>query len=268
MISNIFANSNYAQEQVTEDMIRHMALNSLRSYRTRFFSEFGELVICCDSTNIWRKDVSPYYKSNRKTDRAASSLDWDMVFKTIGNIKQELIETFPYKVMQVDCCEADDIIAVLTQSYQSKEPILILSGDKDFKQLHNKTFKVRQYAPIQKEFVTCDDPQAFLQEQIIRGDRGDGIPNILSPEDCIVNGVRQTPITKKFLESFDLAKLDPKVKARYKTNRILIDLQSIPGTLVNRITSEYELPLPEKSDLYKYFLEHKLVKLMPQIGEF
>ena len=32
-----------------DNMVRHMILNSLRMYRTRFSSEYGELVLCYDS---------------------------------------------------------------------------------------------------------------------------------------------------------------------------------------------------------------------------
>lgn len=274
MISNIFANLNL-QTDINEKLIRHMVLKSIRSYKNRFGQEFGQIVICCDSHKYWRRGDFSYYKSNRKNDRDQSGLDWDFVFRTINQIKKELIETFPYKVIEVVGAEADDVIAILTQNFQGQDKILILSGDKDFKQLHvtetiatKYNLVVKQYAPIQKEFITCDNPFLFLREQIIRGDRGDGIPNILSPEDCIYNGVRQVPITRKFLESFNLDNLDSKTYKRFAQNERVIDFQCIPIEISDAIITAYNEPLPEKTKMMDYFIKHQLSELMPNIGDF
>lgn len=274
MISNIFAELDLKQN-VNEGLIRHMVLKSLRSYKMRFGNEFGEIVICCDSSRYWRRGFFSYYKSNRKSDRDKSGLDWDYVFRTINKIKQEMIEYFPYKVIEVDGAEADDIIGALTAEYMMSEPILILSGDKDFKQLHLKRdfetkykCKIRQYAPIQKEYVTCDDPDAFLREQIIRGDRGDGIPNILSSEDCLYNGIRQNPVSKRFLDGFNPETTHETIYKRYQQNETLIDLQKIPTHLYVGIKEEFNKPLPKKKKLMDYFIEHQLKEMMPHMGDF
>ena len=49
-----------------EQLIRHMILNSLRMYRTRYKEEYGELVLAVDASNNWRKTAFPQYKASRK----------------------------------------------------------------------------------------------------------------------------------------------------------------------------------------------------------
>ena len=164
--------------EVDEGMLRHMILNSLRFNRNKFNEKYGELVICCDGRNTWRRDVFPYYKRNRKESRAASGYDWALIFEILNTIKGELTEHFPYKVVHLDRAEADDIIAVLARNWID-EKVLILSGDKDFMQLQ-KYENVDQYSPVQKKFLRVKNPQEFLFEHIARGDLGDGIPNCLS----------------------------------------------------------------------------------------
>ena len=186
-----------------ENLFRHMVLNSLRSYKVKFSNEFGELVIACDNTNYWRKKEFPYYKANRKKNQEASELDWKAIFECLNRIRQELKDNFPYRVIDVESAEADDIIYSLTK--QNDEMILILSGDKDYIQLHGFT-NVSQYDPTRKKWIKHSDPDRYLYEHVLRGDSSDGIPNILSDADTFVSGKRQKPLTqKKIDELYNLA---------------------------------------------------------------
>ena len=172
---------------VEEDMVRHMILNSLRMYRERFFDEFGELVICYDSKHYWRREYYPEYKASRKKTRETSGHDWNNIFGCLNSIKEELTESFPYKVIEVYGAEADDIIASLCMEHASSCPnILILSGDKDFVQLH-KYKEVKQYSPVTKKFINGPDPIEYLYEHILKGDVSDGVPNVLSPDNTFVD---------------------------------------------------------------------------------
>ena len=171
--------------ELDEDMVRHMVLNSLRGYRSRFHEAFGELVLCYDSKKYWRRDYFPNYKSNRKKDRANSGLDWDTIFGTLNTLRDDIKEIFPYKVIEVEGAEADDVIASIVQHVADTpsefEHILILSGDKDFIQLH-KYNNVKQYSPTLKKFINGIDPDIYIREHVLKGDRSDGVPNFLSPE--------------------------------------------------------------------------------------
>ena len=197
MISNMMAQLGGKGSDISEDLVRHMILNSIRGYNVKFKEEFGDIIICCDSRHYWRREVFPNYKSQRKQAREESSHDWDNIFTIFNQVRDELKEHMPYRVVDVYGAEADDIIAVLVKNHPD-EKILILSGDKDFIQLQ-KYSNVKQYAPIQKKWVEGVDPKQYIKEHILKGDRGDSIPNFLSADDTFVNGIRQKPISKKKL---------------------------------------------------------------------
>jgi len=273
-ISNLMVSINTynKNQEINEDLLRHMVLNSLRAYKVKFGEKYGDLVICCDGRHYWRRDIFPYYKAGRKKDRAASTLDWTLIFETLNKIRDEIKEYFPYIVLDVDRAEADDIIAVVVQHASPFENKLILSGDKDFMQLqqHNN---VDQYAPVQKKFLRTDSPQAFLKEQIIRGDRGDGIPNCLSSDDVLVKGERQKSISKKKLSGWmasDPEDWDDSNRLRgYRRNEQLIDLEFVPQDLRDEILSRYTNAVSgDRSKLFNYFVKFKLKNLMEDIQEF
>lgn len=258
-----------------EGIVRHIALNTYRHYRTKFRGKYGELVLCQDSGDCWRKGVFPLYKANRKKDREGNEDKWERVFGALNKIREEVRDHFPYKQMKVRGCEADDIIGVLVKRFHGDEPILIVSSDKDFFQLH-KYEGVAQYSPMAKKMVRCDDPQGTLTEHIIRGDSGDGIPNILSDDDTLATeGKRQKPVTakrmKELQESLVFGNLfsDESVRKNWERNRTLIDLSQIPPEVEERVINTWEEPIGvSRSGLLNYFMEHRLKNLMECIGEF
>ena len=254
-----------------EEMIRHMVMNSLRGFNVKFKQKYGNMVLCSDAGNTWRRDIFPHYKYKRKKDRTESSFDWDNIFDILTNIKNELKENFPYIMMYEEKCEADDIIAILTKYYHQDEKIMIVSGDKDFIQLHRYP-NVKQYAPIQKKFVEDEDPVRYLHEQVIKGDRSDGVPNILSADDVFVTGTKQRPINKKRLEEWaniENIPLGSETKKYYERNKKLIDLDEIPGLIYNDIKSKYiNYKVNDRTLLLTYFIENKLKSLIENINDF
>lgn len=249
-----------------------MVLNSLRSYRQMFSNEYGELVIACDNTNYWRKKVFPYYKANRKKTQEKSELNWKQIYECLNNIRSELDEFLPYKLVFIESVEADDIIATLTKKYgDTKEPILILSGDKDFIQLHTYS-NVKQYDPTRKKWIKHANPVQFLKEHIIKGDTSDGIPNILSPDNCFVIGERQKPLTTKRMDHYlnlDPSQYDEVISKNYQRNAQLIDLKYIPDEIRDKILDDYSNQANRnRTKLMTYFMEKRLRNLMEKIGEF
>jgi hypothetical protein len=248
-----------------------MVLNSLRGYNLKFKQEYGTAILCADGADPWRRDIFPNYKFKRKQNREESSIDWNALFTMIGEIRDEIAKNFPYIVLHIDKVEADDIIAVLVKENHDKEKIMIISGDKDFIQLH-KYPNVKQYAPIQKKFIESDDPKNFLHEQVIKGDRSDGIPNILSADDVFVTGTKQRPINKKRLEEWaniDTIPLGSETKKYYERNKKLIDLDEIPGHIYNDINSKYKnYKVNDRTLLLTYFIENKLKTLIENINDF
>ena len=254
---------------VDMDVIRPAVLNTLRLYRTKFVSEFGELILCCDDRKSWRKELFPNYKASRKKTRSAAPIDWENLYECLNQLKEELTEWFPYKVVQVDKAEADDIIAVLVGL--ANERTLILSSDKDFIQLHH--FNVRQYSPIQKKFVE-GDAKWSLHEKLIKGDVGDGVPNIMSDDNVFIDeGRRQKPITKKKIEAwFDLEPemfCDNEMLRNLNRNRQLIDLGEVPDSICINITKQFnETQVGDRRRLLTYFVEHRLKNLTENLSEF
>ena len=267
----LFASASMSMKNGKSDIniVRHMTLNSLKKYRKEHFDEYGELVICCDGKHSWRREVFPQYKAMRKSGREASSVNWGEIFEMFNQLKKEIKENFPYRVIHVDTAEADDIIGTLVLSKRKEgEKTLIVSSDKDFIQLQMND-NVFQYSPATKKFLNGVDPQEYLKEHILRGDKGDGIPNVLSSDNVIVDKIRQTPITKKNLEVWMNGSLPKEHSHRFERNQELIDLRHTPNHLMSEIIEQYkEEPIGNRNKLPAYFTENKLEVLSNHIGDF
>jgi 5'-3' exonuclease len=258
------------KEETEVDMkkLRHMVLNSLRMYRKKYANEFGELVICCDGSLSWRREVFPNYKAGRKSGRETSPLDWNQIYECFNQLKKELKDNFPYQLIEVDTAEADDIIGTLViRKREPDEKTMIISSDKDFIQLQMND-NVFQFSPIAKKLLNGVDPKEYLKEHILRGDKSDGIPNVLSSGSCIVSGVRQTPLTKKLID--ELKKKIPSEHAlRFDENTELIDLRWTPWHLQNAILEQkHQEAKGSRNMLPAYFTEHNLETLTKHIGDF
>ena len=274
MIANLMIQlGNHKNAQVDENMMRHMILNSVRKYNQKFKDDFGELVICADDKQYWRRDVFAPYKANRRAARKKDELDWDTIFKALHTIRDEMKEHLPYKVLQVPRAEADDVIGALChyrgQHLGNNDPILILSGDKDYQQLHGYT-NVQQYNPRTDKYMRCNNPTEFLYEHIMKGDSGDGIPNVLSADDVFITKTRQKPMTQKRLEEWRKKENRPEdVQKNFERNKRLIDLSCIPEDVNDAILSAYENQTPpSRKKIYPYFVKKRLKNLMENIQEF
>jgi len=281
-IANMYVQMGNNSSKLDEAMLRHMILNTLRGIRSKFTRDYGELVIACDHTS-WRKTFFPYYKANRRKSMAESDMDWKSILEAFGTIKQELKEHFPYPLILVDGAEADDVIGVLAHKYGTEyglnfgEQILIVSGDKDFGQLQIYD-NVSQYDPVKKKMIKVDKPREFLLEHVIRGDTGDGVPNFLSPDNSLVVGERQKPISSKKLETWLKQGREELLKnADHQRNLIrnetLIDLRYTPELIRDAILNQFEsydktIDTKKRSKLINYFIEHRLKMLADKIQEF
>ena len=267
IIAGLMAQLKMNGGEVSEDMLRHMILNSVRNYQKKYAPDYGEIVLCTDSSHTWRKEFYPLYKANRKKTRDASDLDWKMLFDTLQIVKEEIRDNFPYRYMYVEQCEADDIIAILVK--HAREPVMIVSGDKDFQQLHKYDY-VKQWSPNLNKLITCDNPDLFLKEHILTGDKSDGIPNILSNDDCFAEGIRQTPLRKGIKDSYLRMTIekDDKYYRNYLRNQTLIDLEFIPQNIEDKILEEYENTVPVKGKVFDYLRVHRLNELLNHVEDF
>ena len=266
-------------------LLRHMILNTIRSYNKRHRDEFGDTIIACDNRHYWRREIFPYYKAGRKTTREASGMDWSSIFDALNIVREELDEVFPYPVINVDGAEADDVIGTLAEYSQTigeesvlfgditPDPFLIVSGDHDFQQLQ-KYSNVKQWAPAQKKWVKINQPaHEVLLEHIIRGDKGDGIPNMLSPDNAFVDGIRQSPIRKTLIAEWIKKKPEEFVTgdmaSGYIRNSQLVDLTKTPQDIKDAIINSYTAQTGgDKSHLLNYFIKHKMKHMIDVIDEF
>jgi hypothetical protein len=270
-------------------LMRHMIINAVRSHKMKFGSEFGPLVIACDSRNYWRKREFPYYKASRKKSREDSGIDWAALFEALNLVKQELSEYFPYPVIEVNGAEADDIIGTLALWSQtndrsegvglfedeSSKPFLVLSGDHDFQQLQ-RFDNVKQFNPIMGKWITVEGtPAEVLMEHIIQGDRGDGVPNFLSPDNSFVDKIRQKSIMKKNLEQWKKMKpedfiTNPEHMKNFRRNELLIDLSKIPQDVQDEIVSNYttQIGLRDKTKILNYLIANKMNLLIDHLTDF
>ena len=271
-ISNIIV-----QKLNDENMIRHMILNSIRMYNKRYRDEYGQMVICADGMNTWRKDFYPYYKAHRKKGRDESSQDWTEIFRILHLVRDEIKANLPYKVLHMEGVEADDIIGSLvmhTQEFGNDEPVMIVSSDKDFIQLQ-KYKNVKQFSPIQKKLVTDDNPRTYLWNHIMRGDSGDGIPNVLSDDDTFVSEKTQTPLRQAkidmWLENADNLRevMDETTYRNFQRNKKLIDLTDIPENHQQLIINTFiEQPLAMKMEVLNYLIKKRCNQLIEVVEEF
>ena len=267
-----------------EQLIRHMILNSLRMYRTRYKEEYGELVLAVDASNNWRRTAFPQYKASRKKNQKESDFDWGEAFRLLNKIREEIAENFPYTVIRVDGCEADDVIGTLVSMNPDHnndfkpQKYMIVSSDRDFLQLQR--FKnVRQFSPLLKKELSVDNPRVYLQTHIIRGDKGDGVPNILSDDNVFVEGFRQTPITQKKIDNIieDLEEGELLYAAswyrNYCRNKKLIDLSETPQELRTEIINNFMADKPDtrwmrRGKVFPYLVENKCNELIKSAQEF
>jgi hypothetical protein len=261
------------QADANIDMVRHIILGSLRHNVKKFKREYGEVIIAFDARSYWRTKYFPHYKGSRKKNREKSGFNWTSIFHCLDILKEEFVNNLPYKIISVEGCEADDIIGFLAHLYGPSTKIMIISGDKDFAQLQVHE-NVHQYSPLLKKLLVEKFPQATLKQQIIRGDAGDGVPNILSPDDVFMVGGRQKPIMEKKLIDWintpvDLFCTSGDMLRNFKRNEQLIDLKMIPSEIKLQIRDAFDASEPKsRAQFLKYLIANGLREHTEAIQEF
>lgn len=260
--------------ELDENLIRHMILNSIRMYRSKFHAKYGEIVICRDGFKNWRKEVFPQYKFKRKEARKQSPMDWNEVFRITELVLQEIKENFPYKVVEVDEVEADDIIAALcedTQEFGRNEPVLIVSKDKDFVQLQ-KYSNVHQFTPQTKKMIVEPNPRKAKMELILKGDQADGVPNVLSPDNSFTDGIRQKPLRQKVIDQLieDQHCMGEEVYRNFLRNKKLIDLEQLPDHLKEKIIYNYDGQEKQsyRTKVFPYLIAKRCRRLLEDVEDF
>ena len=270
-----------------KEYLRHLVINTIRFYNKMFSSEYGLMHICLDSSS-WRDDVFPEYKFERRKGREGDDNEWEIIFKYIYEIQEEVREHLPFPVIQAYSAEADDIIGSLIKS--NKEPSMIVSNDKDFGALL-KHQHVEIYRPIVKgkEKHPITDPDYFEFELIVSGDKADGIPSVRCPDNFYVTQHkaraadkavdRAPPVTVKLKKAWYEAKqvsedelkkvMGDIVYNNYLRNRQLISLECIPESVDYGIRKALKQATPAKIMKTLSFLTiNRMNRLVPEIKDF
>lgn len=273
-------------ESEVKNLIRHVVLSTIKSYKKKYSKEYGQIVIACDGRKYWRKEAFAHYKGSRKKAREESHLDWKLIFDTLSEMREDIAKYFPYKVVHVDRAEADDVVAVLTKYVQTNEliqeglmeepqKVLILSSDKDFKQLQAE-WNVKQWSPMQKKYVTASKAEIrdWMIEHIVKGDSGDGVPNIFSKDDVFVVGERQKVVSSKrlaeFIEKGKAACRNDEEIRNWDRNEKLVNFAHIPEDVENEIVQVYlnSKPNNDKMAIMNYLIEKRCRLLLDELEDF
>lgn len=274
-------------ESEVKNLIRHVVLSTLKSYKKKYGGEYGDLVLACDGRKYWRREAFSYYKAARKKSRDASDLDWGLIFDTLNEMRIDIAENFPYKVIHVDRAEGDDVIATLVSYLQDNElvkqgiveepqKVLILSSDKDFRQLQIYE-NVRQWSPMQKKYLNASHKEIadYKIEHIVKGDAGDGVPNILSEDDIFMrDGDRQKPVSKKrlleFFEKGQDACRNEQERRNWNRNAMLVSFDYIPKDVKQAIMDSYlnTTVNNDKMKIMNYLMENRCRLLLDEIEDF
>lgn len=276
-IATLFAQGSNPRN-LEEGLIRHQILNTLRAYNVKFRKEYGQMILACDGGNTWRKQYFPEYKASRKTSREESPVDWQEFYRILNLVRDEIGEHIPFQVIHVQGCEADDVIAVLaetTQEFGCGDKVMIVSSDKDFLQLQ-KYSNVKQFSPMKGKLLVSEDPIRELREKILRGDSGDGIPNVLSGDKVfITEGARQTPVTAKkidnWLSNYEhlQEQMTPEIYRNFIRNQNLIHLDQIPQEVQKTIIDNFKTVTPaSKSKVLNYLVSKRCAMLVQSASEF
>lgn len=269
----------------SKGLFKHEVLAALLSYKKKF-SSYGKMVIAIDGGNYWRKSIFPFYKQNRNEAKEKSDLDWAFIYQCLNELIDDLRTHFPYKIVGGQNAEADDVIAVLTSYLQTHEldcsgvfddlpqPVMIVSGDGDFIQLQRYK-NVRQWSPRFQEFVLPKVTlHEYITEHIVKGDGGDGIPNILSADNSLVDHIRQKAVKKERLEEFIALGIDAckneEERAKFLRNQTLVDFRYIPDDIAKKIINNYEacMPVTNKNAIVQYFMVNKMKLLLAEASSF
>lgn len=268
------------KEQADMSLLRHLVINAVKSYKKKlreFCPKDSDIVLCFDSRHYWRKDVFPLYKGHRKKARDASTFDWNAFFPLYDQLKTELREYFPVKCIEVHGAEADDLMAILAMRYGKHEKVCIASSDHDMIQIQqNIAPEVKQYSFHHRKFLTPKNAAYSLFEHIVKGDAGDGVPNILSDDDTLMDASkRQKPISAAKVEKWNAAGgvYDPEdfctdvtMLERFRRNRTLVDLRRIPEELADNIVAEFESYKPPSGRMFGYLTANRLKNILNEGG--
>jgi transcription initiation factor IIE alpha subunit len=110
-------------------------------------------------------------------------------------------------------------------------------------------------------------------EHVVKGDSGDGIPNIMSADDVFMKGERQKSVSSKRLQEFVdngfIACKTDEERRNWQRNTTLVNFKHIPEDIKQTVMEAFEVkPKADKNDVMNYLIKHKCRNLLNEIEEF
>lgn len=209
--------------------IQQSTLQLMRTIYRRIRPDWA--FFACDHQHYWRRKIFPDYKAQRQL-----TLLKQQVRAAIALIKKEKQSL----CLEVESCEADDIIYTVTRLVEG--PVTIVSSDSDFVQLASE--RVQLFHPKAQNFVTPPkNPQYELFLKCIRGDTADNIPSAYPyvQQKRLQAAFRNKGFYQQLMQSVN--KHGKRVEECYQFNRQLIDLSRIPKEIQSRLQKEIQVKM-------------------------
>lgn len=263
---------------------RYNCINSIMTTLWKI-KDVVEVVVAVDDRNQWRKAYYSRYKESRGKKKKTSDHNWEDIYKHMNILAADLKHHFPFKLLKVRSAEADDIIAVLSRKMSNDS--IIIARDEDYFQLFARRPNLRIYDPIKQVLYSpkdIPDMKDFLLELVFSGQKKDDIPNIYTPNDWGLTpnterkrrpgfGPKKWEVVRQdikgFLDAGYSNKAYGKVNLRenLKRNRILVDFDKIPQTLVQRIVDCYNnsYNFPPSENIYLFFEKNNMHTFLENI---
>jgi len=226
-------------------------MKNLIKFKNMYNIPYENMIVVrdCPRETIWRMNLYPEYKANRKNTCSYKNKKYNIgnIFKHIYNsLYPQLEKQYGFKILKVDNAEADDIIAVLASKIRELDKnrlIVIISNDNDYLQLVNEKTLIWSLQNKLLNTKVETTAEEILLRKILKGDDSDNIPSLIGNiNEKDLNEMIKDP--KKLNEWLDN---NPDKKEGYVSNRKLIDFQFIPDEIKNLIINECKdiFPAPE-----------------------
>lgn len=253
---------------------KHMVIMNLILYVKKFNISYKNVIIAIDDTSNWRTKYFKYYKYRRKLKRKGSDIDWNKFFEIQNELISELDENFEFNILKQKWCEGDDIVYHSAKHLSKYYDVIVISRDKDLKQVLQLD-NVKLFNIDKKSFIKSkkEDIKLSTMIHIMNGDAGDDIPNFISDDDTYYLPEKKSKRlgekkSEKIILNDELREMlkDEQIKNNYIRNKRLIDLNSVPKKIVERIIEKIDNNKDvDISDTIEYLKENKMVNIINEI---
>jgi 5'-3' exonuclease len=244
--NEIKSNSQYdwLSNKLFMDTYSKMYLESIKKIvGTKVFKN-SNIIFCQDDSRckLWRNEIAKNYKEGRQD--LTLKFNFKPIFEYTYNT---LIPSFVKNnsnifSIKVDCVEADDIIAVISNlTKKTNLNVYIVSGDDDFTQLGRNNLYIIDYKTKKIKQYTEEESRNKLRKKIIMGDKSDNIDSIF--KNVKLSNLKKKEIFENNEKLLEFLNNHPESKNQYENNQKMIDFNYIPKTIKKKIMIQVDKQL-------------------------